>query len=118
MALNPDAERSYISELERLGETQVRSDYDHGRIPPGFMYLAANWLGERKRASERRREASNSEQIELMRRAASAAEVQATEARRANTKATIALIIAIASPIVSTIIAAIGIWMTHLDTHK
>jgi hypothetical protein len=87
---------------------------NHGRISPAFVNLTARWLADRERESKLREEASQSAQIELMRRAASAAEAQATEARRANTRATVALIIAIASAIIAIVSTAI----THFDVHK
>lgn len=118
MALTEEQERQWIAELERMGPTQVRSLLDQDKITPALVFLSSHWLSEKDREGERREAASQSEQIALMRRAASAAELQADEARRANTKATIALIIAIASPIVTAIIAAIGIWLPYWSTHK
>jgi aryl-alcohol dehydrogenase-like predicted oxidoreductase len=108
------AESDYIAQLETLGETQVRSDLNHGRIPPAFVHLASTWLAGKDREAERRTEASNSEQMELMRRASAAAERQATAVERANNKATIALAIAIAS----MVITIIGIGVTHWDAYK
>ena len=112
--MNPEAERQFIAELEKQGETRVRDNLAHGHIAPAWGHVASTWLSEKERESERRREASNSEQIDLMRRASTAAERQAIAAERANTRATIALVIAILSMIVS----AIGIWMPFWSTHK
>lgn len=114
VALTPDQENQFIRDLEERGQEQVRSDLDHGKISPSVTYVASRWLAEREREAERRREASNSEQIELMRRASAAAEAQATEARRANTRATIALVMAI----ISIIVSAIGIWLPYWEAHK
>jgi hypothetical protein len=114
MSLNAEQERLFIADLEAQGKTQVRSNLDHGKISPGFVYLASQWLAEKEREEERQREASQSEQTELMKRASIAAERQALAAERANLKATIALVIAIAS-MITTII---GIWVTHWDAYK
>lgn len=129
----PEQEREYIAQLEKFSDAQIRSDIEHGRIPPAFVHAVTVWLSGRERAS-------SSEQMEIARRAsdaaeraaaeaarastaadraasaterqATAAEQQAVEARRANTRATIALVIAI----ISMIVSAIGIWVTHWDS--
>jgi hypothetical protein len=88
-----------------MGETQVRSDADHGKISPAFVYLATRWLSGKEREAKEREEASKAEQVELMRRQAAAAE-------RANTRATIAILIAIASVFVT----AIGSIVTFIGT--
>jgi hypothetical protein len=44
VALTPEQERLYVIELEKMGETQVRSDSEHGRISPGYVHLASRWL--------------------------------------------------------------------------
>ena len=93
-------------EWERLGVSQVRSNYDRNLISAEFTQLAAHWLAEKDRGMEARRDASISEQIAEMRRASSATERQAIAAERANTRATIALAIAIISiPIASTAVS-------------
>jgi hypothetical protein len=128
MTLNPEQERLFREQLEKMGETQVRSDLDHGRISNACVFVACEWLSERERESKRRREAIESDQIAIAReasaaaqrasdaaeRAASAAERQAIAAERANTRATIALTIAI----LAMIVTAIGIWVTHWDAHR
>lgn len=113
MALTEKQERAWIVRLEEIGETRVRSELDHGKISSAFIHLTSKWLSERERAAEHRKEASISEQIELMRRASAAAERQAIAAERANRRATIALVIAIAAMIVTII----GIGITHWDVH-
>jgi hypothetical protein len=110
MSLTPEQERQFIAELEHMGETQARSNMDRGKISPAYVSLTAKWLGEQ----ERRREESQSEQIELMRRASAAAERQARAAERANTRSTIALAIAI----FSMIITIIGILVPYWNAHK
>jgi len=118
MALTPEQEREFIDDLERLGVTQVRSDVDHGRVSPALVHTAVKWLSGKERETEERREASNSAQIDLMRRAADAAEVQALEARRANINAKRALRIAIISIIVSAIGSAVSIGLPYWSAHK
>jgi CHASE3 domain sensor protein len=103
MALTEEQERQWIAQLEGMGETQVRKLLSQDKISPAFVYLSSQWLAAKELGAELRSEASQSEQMELIRRASAAAEAQAREARRANTRATIALIIAILSIIVSAI---------------
>jgi hypothetical protein len=119
------ADLDWIKQLERMGVERTKSELDNGRISPTWFHLTSSWLSQQERLAQVRRDASNAEQIALARRAseaaeraATAAELQATEARRANRRATIALVIAIASMAVSAIVAAIGIWITHMDTAK
>ena len=106
VGLTPEQERQYVTDLEKMGETQVRSDSELGRISPGFVHLASTWLAGKEREAKKREAASKAEQIELMRRQAAATE-------RANTRATIAILIAIASVVVTfigTIVTVIGTW--------
>lgn len=94
MALTPEQEREYIAQLDKLSVTQIRSDLDNGKIPLAYVHVASTWLSDKEREAERQREVSQSEQMDLMRRQAKAAE-------RANTWSTIAIIIATVSLIVS-----------------
>ena len=135
MSLTPQQERAFIAELEKMGRTEARSRLDHGTISPAFAHITWAWLAEKEREDERRRDTFNSEQIEIARvaslaaeaaakeaarasaaaeRQAAAAERQATAAERANRRATIALVIAIAS-MITTIV---GIWITHSDVER
>jgi hypothetical protein len=114
MSLNAEQERQFIAELEAMGKTLVKSNLDRGKFQPAVVYTASKWLAEKEREEERQREAAQSEQTELMRRASVAAERQALAAERANLRATIALVIAITS-MITTII---GILVTHWDTYK
>jgi hypothetical protein len=125
MALTADQERKWSAQLEQMGVSRVRSELDGGRIPPHFVNLTSTWLSAKEKEAETRREASSSAQIELARRAseaaeraAAAAELQAIEAKRANRRATIALVIAIISIIATAIGTAVSIWIAHLDVHK
>ena len=101
MILNPEQEWEYVAGLDEQGEAQVRSDLEHGRIPPRFVPLASKWLSDREREAKRRAEVSRSEQMELIRRDPGAAQRQATAAERANMRANVALLIALVSLIVS-----------------
>jgi phage terminase Nu1 subunit (DNA packaging protein) len=128
MAINPEQERIFVSRLEEMGVTLVRSDYEQGKISPHWVQVTTTWLAKKDREAEARREASNVEQIEIARRASEAAERaaseaalasaaterQATAAAKANTRATIALIISL----ISIIATVAGIWITHLGAHK
>jgi hypothetical protein len=112
--MTPEQKAAYFTQLENSGRERVKSDLDHGRIPPGFVNPASEWLASKEAEAERRQEASQAEQMSLMRRASEAAEAQASEARRANTRATIALVIAI----ISITVSAIGIWLPFWTGHK
>jgi hypothetical protein len=135
MALTPQQESEYLTRLEGLSVSLVRSDLESGKIQPHLIHATATWLSAKEREAEARREASNAEQIELARRtseaaeraaseaerasaaaerSATAAERQAGAAERANTRATIAIVIAT----ISIIVAAVSIWITHMDAHK
>jgi hypothetical protein len=104
--LTPEQESLYIADLEKQGVTQVRSDIEHGRISPQYVNLGSKWLSGKEREAERRNEASRAEQTGLMRRTTEATERQATQARRANITAIIALVIAG----VSLIVSIVGTW--------
>jgi Mg2+/citrate symporter len=130
--LNTEAERSFVADLEKMGETQVRSLLDRGQISPRFVHVASVWLSDREREAKRRIKASQFEHIEIARRASDAAvraataaeraatavEEQAAEARRANKTANTALTIAIISTIITVIIAIVSIVITHWGAHK
>lgn len=113
-ALNPDQEREYLTRLEGMGVSLVRSDFERGKIQPHLVHATATWLSAKEKEADARREASNAEQMELARRTSEAAERAASEAERANTRATIALVIAI----ISVFATVVSIWITHLDAHK
>lgn len=114
MALTPQQEQLFIVELKKMGKEQVRARLSHGTISEPFVPLTWDWLSAEEAEEKRRLEASNSEQIELSRRAAAAAELQAREARRATTIAAIALAMAI----ISIIVSAIGIWLPYWNALK
>jgi Flp pilus assembly protein TadB len=130
VTITAEQERQFIADLERRGETQVRSDLEHGRIAEPFHDIVHRWLSERERSREAtqslqteaairasaaaERAASASERSSVAsERSAAAAERQAREAERANKRATIAIIIAIASLIISTVIATLPYWLAH-----
>jgi hypothetical protein len=114
MTLTPEQEKDWRAQLEQAGVSNMREEFNQGRIQSAYHNLTSRWLAEKEREENSRKDASIVEQIELMRRASAAAERQAMAAERANTRATIALKIAI----VSAIITIIGILVTHWDVHK
>ena len=97
MTLNPEQEREYVAGLDEKGVVQVRFELEHGQIPPTLMHLASKWLSEKEREAKDRAE----EQMEVMNVIPATAERQATAAEQANTRANIALLIAVVSLIVS-----------------
>lgn len=99
MTLTPEQEWEYFAGLDERGVTQVRFELEHGRIPPKFVHLASKWLSDKEREAKDRAE----EQMEVMNVIPAAAERQATAVERANTRAHIALLIALVSLIVSII---------------
>ena len=125
MTLSPEEHQRFIADLERRGVNQVRSELERGTLSPAAVHPASAWLAEKDKEDERRKEASNAEQMELARRAsdaaeraaeaaersAVAAEREATAVEKANKRATLALVIAI----VSIIATGIGIWTNHRD---
>jgi hypothetical protein len=142
VSLTPEHKHSFIAELEKMGVPEVKHRLDRGTISGPLVPIAFAWLAEKEREDERRRDAFNSEQIEIAKaasltaeRAAAAAEAaakeaarasaaaerqaaaserQATAAERANRRATIALMIAITS-IITTMVS---IWITHNDAGR
>lgn len=114
MAPDKFTREEFWAELEEAGEEEVRARVNTGRYTSGNKKreLAQQWLDkkvhERAELSERRKEASQSEQIEIARSAkdaawsaaeaarsaAAEAREQSRMARAANIRATIALIIA------------------------
>jgi hypothetical protein len=138
MPLTEEDERQFIAHLESLGPEQVKLMLPHGKFVPAFEGIALKWLAAKDREADIRTEASQSEQIEIARRASAtaeraadaaerasaaaerqavAAERAATEAVRANKRATIALVIAVISIIATAAMTTIGIWITHSDAH-
>jgi hypothetical protein len=139
MSLTPEDERQFIQRLETLGVTEVRLKLPIGGWAPALEPIVTKWLADKEREAERSREASQAEQIEIARSASNAAERaaaaaerasaaaerqaaasqrqaeaadrQAEAADRANTRATIALAIAI----ISIIATVSGMAVVHLD---
>jgi hypothetical protein len=111
MALTSDQESEWIAQLEGMGLPQARSEFERNRIPPHLVHLTATWISAKDKEAEARREASNSEQLALARRAAEAAEgsaraaeEQAKQAQKANRIA----ITALAGAIIATIISIVS----------
>ncbi len=115
VAITPEQQEGFFAELAKMGKERVRWSLEHNQISPAaFISVAWDWLSKQEAEEKRRQEASNSEQIEIARRASEAAERQASAAERANTRATIALVIAI----ISMIVSAIGIWLPYWSASK
>ena len=114
LTLTPEQESLHIAELEKRGVTQVRSELEHGKISPRFAQLTSEWLSGKEREDKRRVEASQAEQTDFIRRTTEATECLAIQARRANFRATWAIVIAVLSMAMS----GVGIWITHWDAHK
>lgn len=122
----PEQERDYLAQFENFSNEQIRHTLAHGFVPGEFTHALTLYLSQREMDSESakaetaHRAAEAAERAaSAAERAASAAEEQATEARRANKKANTALAIAIISPIITAIIAIVGIVITHWDAlHK
>jgi hypothetical protein len=93
-----DDDSKQLEHFERMGEAAVRMDIDNDCFPHSIRALAINWLAQRDQESERRREASQAEQIDIARSAKDAAWEAARAAKKANTIATIAVVMAIIRP--------------------
>ena len=102
-----DDEAAIFAELEQLGEDEVRHRLDTNQFSLAYYSPAKRWIARRDRAeseeSERKREASQSEQISIARSAKDAAWAAALAARKANIIASAALIMATISIVVSVI---------------
>lgn len=67
MTLTPEQERQFHAQWDEAGETNIREDIRQGRFPPALLNLASRWLSEKERESNSRKDAFNSEQIEIAR---------------------------------------------------
>jgi hypothetical protein len=108
-----------LTRFEEMGEDAVRILAYTQRFTTKNQRLAIKWLAQKDQESERRREASQAEQINIARSAkdaawaaSSVAERAAAAAEKANIRATTALVIAAIS-IAATII---GVWIVHQDS--
>jgi hypothetical protein len=107
-----------LARFEEMGEAAVSLIVRTSGFATTNQRLAIKWLAQKDQESERRREASQAEQIDIARSAkdaawaaARAAERAAKAAEKANIRATIALIIAA----ISIAVTLIGIWLVHHD---
>ena len=87
MSLTQEQERDWFAQLEGMGVPLVKSEFERGKFSPAFVHSTSVWLAAKDKEAEERREASNSAQMELARRASAAAERAATEAERASAAA-------------------------------
>lgn len=99
------SKEEFVKSLDGLGEAEVRSRLVDKRFNEEKSALARSWLSEKERSREDTAEADRlaiaTRAADAAERAASAAEEQARAVRNANRRATIALIIAIASAIIA-----------------
>ena len=97
-----DDDSEQFSRFEKMGEEAVRLRTLTGGFATTNQRLAIKWLAQKDQESERRREASQAEQIDIARSAKDAAWEAARAANKANTIAAIAVAIAILAIIIST----------------
>lgn len=109
--MTPEQEAGMIREFGKMGPTQLWERLKNGGISLPFHSLANRWLADKERESERRKEASQAEQIEIARSAAEAAWEAARAARNANKIAT-AAIVAAAIAIIISVFSLFG-WHPH-----
>jgi hypothetical protein len=123
--LSVDEKAALVKNLESFGVEQVKQMLPHGRFPPTSESYVIEWLAEKERdAADRAAAAADiasaaaDRAVAAAERASAAAERQADAAERANTRAMLAIAIAIISMIISAIIASAGIWITHNDAGR
>ena len=91
-----------LARFEEMGEDAVRILAYTQRFTTPNQRLAIKWLAQKYQELERRREASQAEQIAIARSAKDAAWEAARAAKKANTIAIIAVTMAIVAIIIST----------------
>ena len=97
-----ELERGQFAQFEKDGEERVRLNLKNYRYAPAIETLAIRWLAPKdEAAAARRKEALETEQIELARRTT-------REAREANNIAKIALAVAVAALVLSIFLAIRG----------
>jgi hypothetical protein len=97
-----DNDGEQFARFEEMGEEAVRILAYTAGFATTNQRLAIKWLAQKDQESERRRDASQAEQIDLARSANDAAWEAARAAKTANTIAIIAVVIAIVAIIMST----------------
>jgi hypothetical protein len=101
-----DEEAAILAELKKWGEDNVRHLLASHQLSAVYHEPALRWIEEIDRASteesERRRAASQAEQIDIARSAKDAAWEAARAAKTANTIAITAVVMAIIAIIIST----------------
>jgi hypothetical protein len=91
-----------LARFEEMGEDAVRILVHTRRFTTPNQRLAIKWLAQKDQESERRREASKAEQLDIARSAKDAAWEAARAANKANIIAAIAVVMAIIAIIIST----------------
>jgi uncharacterized membrane protein len=97
-----DDDREQLARFEEMGEEAVRIHVHTFSFNTAHQRLAIKWLAQKDQELERRRDASQAEQIDISRSAKDAAWEAARAANKANTIATIAVVMAIIAIITST----------------
>ena len=92
-----------LARFEEMGEDAVRILVHTKRFITSNERLAIKWLAQKDQESERRREASQAEQIDIARSAKDAAWEAARAAKTANAIAMIAVAMAIIAIVISTL---------------
>mgnify|MGYP006969366942 CR=1 FL=1 len=82
-------------EFERIGEEGVRHELQHGMITGQMAIYATQWLGERAKEAEARKEASSREQMDIARSAKNAAWAAAIAAIVAAIAAVVAIALSV-----------------------
>lgn len=100
MPLNEEQERQFLAELETSGEAQVRITWEHGGFSPSVSNSVIKWLAGKERETKA-----------LSSSVATATERLARAAESANTRANIAIAIAV----ISMIVTAIGIFISYFE---
>ncbi|MGA2637455.1 hypothetical protein [Methylocella sp.] len=101
MTEQSEQEREQFAQFEKDGEERVRLNLKNYRYPHAAEALAIRWLAPKNEAAAQRREALDTEQIELARRTT-------RSAKEANTIAWIALAVAVAALVLSIFLAIRG----------
>jgi hypothetical protein len=96
-----EQEREQFAQFEKDGEEKVRLNLRNHKYGSLNEIFAIRWLAPKDEAAARRKEALDTEQIELARRTT-------REAKEANAIAKIALAVAVAALILSIILAIRG----------
>jgi hypothetical protein len=96
-----DDDSEQLARFEEMGEDAVRIHVHTFSFNTAHQRLAIKWLAQKDQELERRRDASQAEQIDIARSAKDAAWEAARAANKANTIAAIAVAMAMVAIIIS-----------------